>query len=72
MSAVIVNKFITDNILDIMDETKFGDVFRKLLNLVDLDRDGMSIQEMFDHRFELLRLQELGLKLLDEIEARHS
>lgn len=55
-----------------MDETKFGDVFRKLLNLVDLDIHEMSIQEMFDHRFELLRLQELGLKLLDEIEARHA
>ena len=55
-----------------MDETKFGDVFKELLNLVDIDIKGMSIQEMFDHRFELLRLQDLGLKLLDEIEAKHA
>lgn len=55
-----------------MDESKFGDVFGKLLNLSDVEIDNMSIQEMFDHRFELIRLQELGLKLLDEIEARHA
>ena len=55
-----------------MDESKFGDVFGKLLNLTDVEIDNMSIQEMFDHRFELIRLQELGLKLLDEIEARHA
>ena len=55
-----------------MNETKFGDVFRKLLNLADLDIAGMSIQEMFDHRFELIRLRDLSLNLLADLESRQT
>ena len=32
----------------------------------------MSLEELFDHKFELQRLGDLGLKLLDEIEAGQS
>ena len=42
------------------------------MDLKKVKPDGMTLQEMFDHKFEIQRLQKLRLKLLDEIEDRQS
>lgn len=50
--------------------SEFGKVFKKYSELSQVKPDEMSLQEMFEHRFELIRLQELGLKLLDDMEKK--
>ncbi len=52
--------------------TEFGKVFQQYNRLSKVDITNMTLQELFDHKFEIQRLEKLGLKLLDEIEARQS
>ena len=50
--------------------TEFGKVFKAYSILSKVDISKMTLQELFDHKFKIQRLQKPGIKLLDEIEAR--
>jgi hypothetical protein len=52
--------------------TEFGKVFKAYSILSKGDVSKMTLQELFDHKFEIQRLEKLGLKLLDEIESGQS
>ncbi len=48
------------------------DVFVKYMKLSKVNISNMTLQQLFDHKFEIQRLDAIGLKLLDEIEAGQS
>lgn len=52
--------------------SEFGKAFRKLHDLSQVDTKGFSPQELSDHKSEIIKIRDLGMKLLDEIEARQS
>jgi len=52
--------------------TAFGKVFKAYSILSKVDISKMTIEELTNHSLEIQRLEKLGLKLLDEIEARQS
>lgn len=49
-----------------------GHHFVEYINLTKDDISNMTLQELFDHKFEVLRKHEIGLRLIDEMEDRQS
>jgi len=43
------------------------DLYLEYLELIDTDIEDMSLEELFNLRFEILRLREIILQRLDEI-----
>jgi hypothetical protein len=52
--------------------SEFGKVFRKINDLSNVDTEGFSSVELKKYHQEIMRLRDLGMKLLDEIEAGQS
>ena len=50
----------------------FPKEFKKFMDLNKVKPDGMTLQEMFDYKFGLIKQHELCTKLFDEIEAGQS
>ena len=46
--------------------------FIEYMDLTKFKPDGINLQEMFDHKFEMLRKREIVLRLVDQMEARQS
>jgi hypothetical protein len=53
-------------------ENSLGQNYVKYHDLINSNIDNKSIQELFDHRFEVLNLRETLPNQLDEIEAGQS
>lgn len=49
-----------------------GHHFVEYINLTKDDISNITLQELFDHRFEILRKREIVLRLLDKMEAEQS
>jgi hypothetical protein len=45
------------------------DAFVEYIKLTEVDISNMTLEELYDHRHELNRQRELGLRLIDEMEA---
>ena len=54
-----------------MDESSFIEMFNQLQELAKVNKEGMNMEQLKDHLLEIKKIQTLGLKLLDEIEARN-
>ena len=52
--------------------SKLRDTLVEYKILTKEDISNMTLQEMFDHKFEILRKREIGLRLVDEMEAEQS
>lgn len=50
----------------------FPKEFKKLMDLKKVKLDGMTLQEMFDYKHELIKQHEICTKLFKEIEAGQS
>jgi hypothetical protein len=46
--------------------------FLEYIKLTEVDISNMTMEKLYDHRHELNRQRELGLRLIDEMEARQS
>lgn len=55
-----------------MSETDFREVYKKLNSLGEISTKEMDIVDRVAHLEELKRLQEIALKLLDDMETRQS
>ena len=49
-----------------------GHHFVEYMELTKVKPDGMTLQEMFDRKFDILRKREIVLRLVYEIEAEQS
>jgi hypothetical protein len=50
-------------------ENNLGQNYVKYAKLSKMNMDNMSIQELFNHRFELITLRDKGLRMLNEMES---
>jgi len=51
---------------------KLRDAYVEYVRLTEVDFSSLTLQEMFDHKFELNKQCEFTLRLIDEMEARQS
>ena len=48
------------------------DIIKSMEDINNIDKDKLSIEELFNNRFELQRLRNEAINILDEMEARQS
>lgn len=51
-------------------DKELRDMLHKYLLMQDIDLKGMNLQELFDHRFDYLQLQEKVQKQFEELELK--
>jgi len=51
--------------------SELRDNFVEYIKLTEVDISNMTLQELFDHKFEIQRLSKIRLKKLDEMEKKN-
>ena len=51
--------------------SELRDNFVEYIKLTEVDISNMTLQELFDHKFEIQRLNKIRLKKLDEMEKKN-